>query len=304
MDNNANAARGEVVSDHYLQRSWSMLTAERGWYKPMLVLAVAQFVPVLGWLGTEGYALEWGRLTAWRVDAHPKQKNVQIGKVLSSGWRGFVVALGWSAALALVYWAFWGLTGGARPTNDGARTVLNVIYTIVALVAAAVICVAELRATVYQRLGTGFRLDRIFQMCKADFGGLMRMVGMRLLGVLIKGVVALVFIPIALGTVLPPILDLVFNGTGYGMMSTLALHELLANLSGLIPVVLIMLYLISLVGVVFRMLCTTGVALWMRKFDVAHWGKSSDPLPPTLSSDGDAGVVPPSGFDGGAQPAR
>lgn len=292
-------AEGEIVSGHYLRHAWEMLTAERGWFKPMLVMAVARFIPVVGWLGTEGYALEWGRLTAWRVDARPKQKNVQIGKVLSSGWRGFVVSLGWNLALALLYWLVWGLTGGdASHPNRTLESILGIIYLVLWLLLGAIVGVAELRATIYQHFAAGYRADRVAQMCKADFGGLLHMVGIRLFGWIVKALILLLFVPIAIGTVLPAGIDYMMGmryGSSYEIGSPLALHALLSDLSGLIPVFIMMFFLLSLVEVVFTMLTTTGVALWMRKFDIAHWGRSSDPLPPVIPGN-DEGVVPPSGL--------
>lgn len=298
MDTNT-TPQGEVVNDHYLRRSWAMLTAERGWFKPMLVMAAARFVPVVGWLGTEGYALEWGRLTAWRVDARPKQKNVQVGKVLSSGWRGFLVALGWNLCLAAVYWIVWSLCGGASGRMSRAtEQVLGLVFVVLWLILSIVVSVAELRATIYQRWSTGYRFDRVFQMCRADFGGLMHMVGIELLGWLVKTLVVLVFVPITLGTVIPTALDYMLGqryGSIYGLSSPLALHGLLNELSGLIPVLLIMLFLVFLVEVITTMVVTNGVALWMRRFDVRRWGKSSDPLPEVLPVASE-GAVPPDGL--------
>ena len=79
----------------YFSHSWELLTRDKGWVKPILVLAIAMFVPVVGPLAVLGYALEWARLSAWGVDAAPKQRGVKIGGCLVAGWRAFVVILVW-----------------------------------------------------------------------------------------------------------------------------------------------------------------------------------------------------------------
>ena len=83
-------------SEKYFSRSWALLTRDKGWFKPVILLALSCLVPIVGPLGVFGYMLEWARLTAWGVDAAPKQKGVNIGECISSGWRGFVAELGWN----------------------------------------------------------------------------------------------------------------------------------------------------------------------------------------------------------------
>lgn len=295
---------GGFERGHYLRRSWNMLTGQRGWAKPVLVLAAARFVPVFGMLGVEGYAQEWGRLTAWNVDAAPKQKDVRVGKLISSGWRATLVALGWNlilfAAYALLDWVF-GMTlrGSALST---ARDILEFVCAVVALLASAVVCAASLRATVYQRLGAGYRFDRIWDMCRRDFGGLMRMVGIELVGNLVGLLVTFVFGIGVVGALMPSLIEFVpdiilgFTASGYassgGVGATLALHGLLSSLAGMIPVLVIMAFCLHLVEVTLTLLVTTGVALWMRQFDVPRWGRSADPLPEPNTVPGDAAVRP------------
>ena len=88
--------------DRYLARSWALLTRDRGWVKPVLLMTVAVLVPIVGLLGVLGYALEWARLTAWNVNAAPKQRGVDLGACIKSGWRGFVVMLVWGIVSGVV----------------------------------------------------------------------------------------------------------------------------------------------------------------------------------------------------------
>ncbi|MGN0286560.1 MAG: DUF4013 domain-containing protein [Atopobiaceae bacterium] len=292
---------------HYLSRSWALLTQQKGWIKPMLVMSVARFVPVFGDLGINGYALEWGRLTAWNVDAAPKQKNVKVGKLISSGWRGFLVGLVWVAALCVAYWIVNGLLSLIpHYENSGWSDLVDLAFFVGGLIWSVMALVAQLRATIYERLGTGFRLDRIFQMFRRDFGDLWRVVGIDLLGGLIAGAVVAVFGIALLGMLLPSIVSLVENvGSGsYGMMygygmsngmdmsTWMATQDLLHAISSSIPALVLMLFCLNLVHVIFRMLTTTATALWMRQFDVPRWGTSSDPLPQDTAPSSGAPQLP------------
>lgn len=78
--------------------SWHMLTRDKGWVKPVLVLTLVGWIPILGQIVLMGYGLEWARLTAWGVDAAPKQRGVDYGKVLSTGGRAFLVSLSWGSS--------------------------------------------------------------------------------------------------------------------------------------------------------------------------------------------------------------
>ena len=39
--------------------SWKMLTRDKGWIKPILVLTLVGWIPILGQIAVLGYALEW-----------------------------------------------------------------------------------------------------------------------------------------------------------------------------------------------------------------------------------------------------
>ena len=73
--------------------SWKMLTRDKGWIKPILMLTLVGWIPILGQIAILGYGLEWARLTAWGVDAAPKQRGVAYGKVLATGGIAFLVML-------------------------------------------------------------------------------------------------------------------------------------------------------------------------------------------------------------------
>ena len=101
----------------YMGRSWRMLTHDKGWYKPLLVLPLAKLVPIAGPLGVWGYQAEWARLSAWGKETYPKQAGVKVGACIKSGWRAFLAMLGYAA----IYFI---LLAAVRPSADGLAALL------------------------------------------------------------------------------------------------------------------------------------------------------------------------------------
>ena len=82
--------------------SWRMLTRDKGWVKPLLVLTLVSWIPILGQIAVLGYGLEWARLTAWGVESAPKQRGVDYGKVISTGARAFLITISLAFVCGLV----------------------------------------------------------------------------------------------------------------------------------------------------------------------------------------------------------
>ena len=59
--------------------SWKMLTRDKGWIKPILLLTLVGWVPILGQIAVLGYGLEWARLTAWGIGAQAARSRLRQG---------------------------------------------------------------------------------------------------------------------------------------------------------------------------------------------------------------------------------
>lgn len=281
-------------STRYFARSWALLTRDRGWIKPVLLLTLALVVPIVGWLGVMGYIAEWARLTAWGVNSAPKQRGVRIGECIASGWRAFVVMLVWGLCMGII-------SGIAAlvPIIGGLAAFAWTIFSIFLYV---VIVVAVLRATIYQKIGAGLRVRTIWEMVSRDAGGLMHVLGIQAIGAAIMWVVCMVVLVVSMTSLLPQILYLASYVDRYqailssDMQAVLALQTLGAILSALGPAVVVLGVVCGLVSVVTEMIVATAVGLWMRQFDVASWGRDEDPLPgpagPAAASAQSAPVAP------------
>lgn len=250
----------------YWSRSWALLTRDKGWIKPILVLAAAQIVPIVGLWGAGGYVLEWARLTAWGVDAAPKQSNVDVGTCIRSGARAFFVVLGYGFCLLLFNMLVYNVL------NDFSATLVTSVVSIFVLV----LCkVAAIRATIYQRVGSGYQVNRIYDMVKRNFKGFARLTG--LMGVtsfVISFVISRTYLAIMFFTLAGIILETIATGN-----ETAAIQTVIGGASPVIPVLLVLSYPAFILVLFQDLMMSTAVGLWMRQFNVPNWGSSADPLP-------------------------
>lgn len=268
-----------MENEKYFSRSWAMLTRDKGWIKPILVMAVAQLVPIAGYIGAKGYMLEWARLTAWGVDAAPKQKNVEIGKCMSSGGRGFVVELGWGVLLGIatgiIQMIFAMFPGTFGQILSG---LVSFALTFITAVLGIAIVVAQVRAAIYEKIEAGFRVDRISELVKRDVNGYMRIFAIEFVGMLIMGVIVAMIV-IACTFMLVPM----FIGIGQGHYASEreVLNLIIPMIVPLLLVGVIFGFLLTVAYIIILMVVYNAVGLWLRQFNVSQWGRSEDPLPET-----------------------
>ena len=156
--------------DRYFARSWALLTLEKGWWKPVLIMALFGLIPVVGILALVGYALETARVTAWGINAGPKQKDLKFGTYIVTGFKAVVIAL----AFGLAYSIATGILSFIPVIN----LILIPVFIVAAFVYPLCINVIQVRASVYGRISAGFAFKNIFEMIKHDMGGLFRIFGM------------------------------------------------------------------------------------------------------------------------------
>lgn len=260
-------------NDGYWSRSWALLTRDKGWIKPLLVISAAQMVPVVGQLGASGYALEWGRLTAWGVDAAPKQKGVKVGECIKSGARALVVGLGYALVFGIVRVLF------SKILGEGFGDLLSIVFSVLISV---VMTVAMLRATVYQSIGAGYEVSRIWDMVKRDYQGLLRIIGMMVLVALGLGAIAGILMGIVMIAHMGDLIDIIVTLEGEYYVDEWKIAMMVMNWIGsILPLMLVIGYIVGVFVAGANLLEKAAVGLWMRQFDVQRWGESSDPLPDT-----------------------
>lgn len=254
-------------NDSYWSKSWSLLTRDEGWYKPLLVLAAAKLIPIVGPFGVDGYGLEWARLTSWGVDSSPKQKNVDVGACIKSGARAFVVVLGYGFVFGLLRALLAGILGPIGGLLAAAITVFGGVFMIV----------AKLRATIYQTIGSGFQLERIIDMIKHDYMGLLKVSGLyAILMLVISMLGAVLFGGVLISNMGSVFVELAMNDN---VNDTYVAAKMLSALASAMPALCILSYPFMVATTFVQLIMDTAVGLWMRQFDVQNWGNSHDPIP-------------------------
>lgn len=287
--------------------SWHMLTRDKGWVKPVLVLTLVGWIPILGQIVLMGYGLEWARLTAWGVDAAPKQRGVDYGKMLSTGGRAFLVSLSLGFVIALVlqvvfpgslYMLFTGLTAGNAAnvaTAMASGAAMSILTMVASIAMGTFLQAATLRATLYDSFSAGWRLDRLFQMIGRDFGGFLKVLLVTLIGGAISGVYAFVVSMVLMLVVMGGVMSATaFVGLSGSYMNGwhFLLEQLLRIGAGplllFIVVVIALAFVGSAISTAMSLVSMNAMGQWFCRFDVHRWGVSADPLPSDVPHRGGA----------------
>lgn len=287
--------------------SWHMLTRDKGWVKPVLVLTLVGWIPILGQIVLMGYGLEWARLTAWGVDAAPKQRGVDYGKVLSTGGRAFLVSLSLGFVIALVlqvvfpgslYMLFTGLTAGnavSVATAMASGAAMSILTMVASIAMGTFLQAATLRATLYDSFSAGWRLNRLFQMIGRDFGGFLKVLLVTLIGGAISGmyafVVSLVLMLLAAGGVMSATAFVGLSGSymnGWHFLLEQLLRIGAGPLLLFIVVVIALAFVGSAISTAMSLVSMNAMGQWFCRFDVHRWGVSADPLPSDVPHRGGA----------------
>lgn len=287
--------------------SWHMLTRDKGWVKPVLVLTLVGWIPILGQIVLMGYGLEWARLTAWGVDAAPKQRGVDYGKVLSTGGRAFLVSLSLGFVIALVlqvvfpgslYMLFTGLTAGnavSVATAMASGAAMSILTMAASIAMGTFLQAATLRATLYDSFSAGWRLDRLFQMIGRDFGGFLKVLLVTLIGGAISGVyafvVSLVLMLVVMGGVMSATAFVGLSGSymnGWHFLLEQLLRIGAGPLLLFIVVVIALAFVGSAISTAMSLVSMNAMGQWFCRFDVHRWGVSADPLPSDVPHRGGA----------------
>ncbi len=292
--------------------SLKMLTRDKGWLKPVMILALVGWIPIVGQIAILGYGYEWARLTAWGVDAAPKQRGVDYGKLMTSGGRAFAVIVLMSIVLAcltvIVPVLGVGAVGilaavspfGAAALFASGAFLVGLVGLVIGTLANTFMSVCALRATIYDRFAAGWRVDRVFQMIGRDPGGFLHVFVVSLVANLL---------PVAFSVVVG-ILAVIFASVGvmgvgytssyyFGDWSVFPVGTVMGITILAVVLAILAVFVYECFSVVAQLVSINAVGQWVQRFDVGRWGTSSDPLPSDVPHKGDgdgssASPLPPS----------
>lgn len=291
-----------LAHDLSFSASWKMMTRDKGWLKPILVLTLIGWIPILGQIAILGYGFEWARLTAWGVDAAPKQRGVDYGKILTTGGRAFVISLAVNVVLGILESLIFGVEMGALGLFGSSSSVLGsfavagalgvsgaaaIFFEIVNMLVGTFIMVAVMRATIYDDFSAAWRIDRLFQMISDDLGGFLRVYVISLIAGLVKWLYSLILGFVATIVVMGGAVGVMAYGYGTGLMGHGAERMLINALLNMGPAVLLLVVVLGVLAMFLGGVISTAMQLvtinatgqWFTRFDLARWGVSSAPLP-------------------------
>ena len=259
--------------DRYFVRALKLTTKEKGWWKTPILLMLACLVPFVGPLGVSGYVFEWMRSIAWGNNTGLQGNKVGVAQSIASGWRVFVIGFVYLVAYGLVV-----SIAFLIPVLNGSLVPLLIVlgFLLVYFVG-----IAQLRATIYQKIGAGFAIKPIVQMMKHDFLGLGRIF---CLSVVINYVVSIISSIFMAGSLFSFMVALMEEGflPGRTMTVSTALRMLATASSMTVPSFILNTIIAGAVGVAFNLIVNAALGLWMRQFNLPAWGQSKDPLPPFI----------------------
>ena len=299
--------------------SWKMLARDKGWVKPLLIIALVSWIPVFGKIVVLGYGLEWARLTAWGIDSTPKQSRIDFRKMFLTGCTAYLISLFMGLVIvALGTFAFGGvyqvacITSGATGIfSDGSLETLFeaaffgevsvpilILNLVVNLLLETFILAAEMRSTLYDSFTAGWRVDRLFQMVVRDLGGFIHVCAISALGALICSVGDVL---IAIAARIIALRGMV--GFTLSMLSTSNLMEAVLRVGilpalGILVVGILVLFALQVLEVALQLVTINAMGQWFERFDVGRWGASGDRLPegvPHTSKKGSAPEPPQGG---------
>lgn len=294
--------------------SWKMLTRDKGWIKPLLIIALVSWIPIVGPVVVLGYGLEWARLTAWGVDSAPKQRGVDLKKMVITGCTAYlisllmglvVVALGWFAfggvftvsavsSGATLFCSDGGLEEIIQLVFDGSlQPWLAIVIFVVDLFLEMFILAAELRSTLYDSFTAGWRIDRLFQMVVRDFGGFVHVCAISALGAVIISACDGLVILIGGAIIIRSVIGLTFNLNISALMGSVMNVGILPALLILVLAVII-LFAFQVLEVALQLVTINAMGQWFQRFDVNRWGVSADPLPQGTPHKEKSGTAPTS----------
>lgn len=250
----------------YLKRAWQALTAEQGWWKPVLVLALVQLVPIVGSIIVLGYLYQWGRDAAWGVERGLPRDASRLTLALKTGLIAFLANLFWALVLSTISSLL-----SEVPGTGGLIAFMFIPFTIVFEMFVAVMV---MRATIYASASPLVQFPQAWEMVTANPRGLLRVFGIFCLSIL------------AIFLVMPAAMGLSALGA-FGDFSVLLV---ILSIIAFVPLT----FLCSVIVVVANALVLRSLGLWFADFHPETWGASADGLPKA----DDKNVSAASGFGG------
>ena len=281
----------------YFARSWAALRSTPHWIGKLLLLSLVSLIPIFGIIAVGGYLWGWARDAAWGLE-NPLPEHIfgnEDGHQYSRGLFAWLIAFVFSlvpGVLSFVITMLFGFStaGLASWVSDwafsgfifsfGAVFSLVVFAALVALsVGVAFLSwVGIIRMSIYATLSSGFGLGKLWAMIRRDPVGLLKILGMQILGSVVASLVV--------GFALLVLCILAFLGF---FMISLVTASGPSSFSVMVILVVVGFFALAFVfafamvsafaTILVEALGCRAVGYWTAQFQVAQWRGQNDPLP-------------------------
>ncbi|MGN0960208.1 MAG: DUF4013 domain-containing protein [Coriobacteriales bacterium] len=253
----------------YLSRAWHDLTSDKGWWQPIVILALVNLIPIVGPLITTGYMLDWGREAAWGMSRGLPRTVGSVGKRLKWGFFAIVIVFCWVIPLSIV--------GGILAVIPLLGWLVAIAAEVCCLVAATIACAGCIRMTIYDRIKGGLQFSRILKMAKLDAPGLACCFGISLL----SAVPAIIGACLIMVGVLPAAGLASYAGYGATGMLSEGVAVTAAVGAGLFGAIFafVVAVAIAICSVGAQALSYRAYGYWVGQFQPAKWGGIEEPMP-------------------------
>ena len=272
----------------FFGKAWGSLRSTRNVFGKLCLLALLQFVPVVGQMVLLGYVLGWVRQAAWRretpmgahmcgrgdADFWPRGAQAWCVEVLYG-----LLAVAVDAVVLLVL-ACALATGLPRLAESVAVGVASGVIVLADVLLAVSMYVGLARMAIYNSFGAAWQMGVNLKMAFEDFGGLLKVafgsLGLQLLAGVGACLTTCLFL--ALAALLGGPVSAAF---GFGALDGAATSFAALAGAGLaaLPLLAVASFLLSIPYLVVSVLSWRAFGNWVAQFDVAHWGTRHDPLP-------------------------
>jgi len=282
----------------YFAAAWADIKNSEGWISKTLLLTLLFCIPIFGPIVVYGYLYGWTREMAWNIHK-PLPARIfgnEDGQLYRRG--GFIFLVGLIVVLVAQLLALPSNVSSVQELNNLSNYAVhptyasgldvsvsysplgifgafgNVLSLAVSVFGAFWLMLAACRVCMYNTLGSAFEFKQLWAMFRYDGMGLLRIFGIVLLVGVIGVVISLfALVPAAMfiGMAVLEAFASAFTMTAPDINPAwVPIGTLLAVIGA---------FILQLANVFATMLQARALGYWLRQFEVAEWGASTDPLP-------------------------
>jgi hypothetical protein len=264
----------------FFSMAWQDVKSSPRWFATALKLALVQMIPVFGSMVSEGYIYGWAREAAWNIHK-PMPTAVfhnEDGTLYKRGAFIWVYAL----VLGLITVVLSEL--GSVIMGSGDNAALAAIGLLISLATFALgiflqlfVWTGSMRIALYNTLGSGFQLNRLWNMIKRESSGIIRiLITYFLVSLAVGFIMGILLMPIVIGVIAAGVgsVDVLATADEFAIFGTILGAGAMATI-----LLIVWAFVLMVATVILELVSVRAIGYWTSQFDVAMWGAEQAPMP-------------------------